>query len=49
MQNYAKDVVRPSAQECAQNPRATFYKNALGGEAVVLALPRKNQPEKISA
>ena len=28
--DYAKDVIRPSAKECTQNPRARFHKDALG-------------------
>ena len=33
---YARDVVRPSAQECAQNGRARIYEDALGREGGIM-------------
>lgn len=39
---YAKDVVRPSAQECAQNGPGTIHEDALGGTQPVILIHNHN-------
>lgn len=44
---YARDVIRPTAQECTRNPRARSTKMALGGEGRSLTPVKKCQQKSI--